>query len=1276
MDTQEEAMESHKSLDDEGSSEVVTRAMSKIAIVDKVDPLAIKTKERVIENSELGDFLANYEQQDSEAVHESVAPVMNGICSDTPEEQDDDSNDSDAKLIVDVVNALNERKNMSMHNVTTSDQDPQSILNLIKDEQAEHNDMSCTNDSSSSKEICVDNFVINSEVSYSLSSLIEVSSSEDKCSIENATHKFENALCNGDISIIETTEPVIELGPKVPAGLSIPTAEDINNLIGAVALDNLAVLDTEANNDAWSFMDPVNGLKETELESNSDILDSLISCEDLALASMALESSSTASPMTQERGSSPDSDSNMTTASEGSSIPSLPSSQDSTRGSTDNTKENAQSNSDTKDILCSRKSNDESNTLQTETESDITVSRTESLNAESASLATTENDSSDPNSLENIVDDLLTITGDMSECQNQELLENQTSGVGNGSVKKICHTACHPGIGKESLSALTDDKDCTCKSVFGNINQQDQSIVGIMKLWYNILKKNRSIIPHTNVTAVSISRARPSINRIKALANMLVSHDPHQLYLRLSQLAHELCVELKVRLLATIHDNPTPQETAKFVQGVCDSYQWVMNVCEALHPAMERLDGEHLSRFKLNWVTVNMHIFHSTILTDPDVLDYLICCKEKVAGSEGGEDILGCLGSLERTLGMAEAVWLRSDALLQDYAVERAALAHRRRQLLADWEQFKAQQHRSQQQQQEHSLKTLTNSSVAPPSVTGTGEESVGCPCDDCSGSAAAGASSVTGSVGESAGGVVSSQTSQAVVASNSSSIAASVTSSTPADTCAPATCECHFCNASSPATGTKEHMLGVNNNSNVSSSSGLPPLAQPQLSLYPHIHSTPPGSDIVSVGGQVAHRSPGDDLGHALPPPPPTTKPPLTTNPYLGSDLLTEQLMREWELVYGDTLTPPGSHPILPPPDGAHTLCSDPSSLVSSVEGLSLNSAVSRPPYAAALPYVPDSTTTATTATTVPRTRTQVCGGVGNSLVSSTMSLPVGQHSHGGVGGNQQQGYPPSASNIANNSCSSGGNINTTSVITHTRQHHHHPAQVKGDLNAPSSCCGGHAPPHPKACGESGSSGCEDGDEWSSGDESDSSTTVSSSHQDPHCDCCYCHMLHHKQGGGRQKYSDRRDRLLQILNRKKKAQQRSSSSSTNNTTITPPTIDTTISTTATTNIAPTTPEISDTIEVSTTAAVSPEALGGQNIDQILDFIEGNQDSKPKNAKKQAKKARQKQKKLAIRREEEFDEYDDDDDDDDDDDEDDEDDDLGRYDPNLKKRIEEEEEEE
>ena len=74
--------------------------------------------------------------------------------------------------------------------------------------------------------------------------------------------------------------------------------------------------------------------------------------------------------------------------------------------------------------------------------------------------------------------------------------------------------------------------------------------------------------------------------------------------------------------------------------------------------------------------------------------------------------MLGCWASLHRTLTVAEAVWVRADALLQDYAVERAALNTRRRQLLADWEHFKAQQ-----RSQHHQKAEVQNAAVS--SATG-----------------------------------------------------------------------------------------------------------------------------------------------------------------------------------------------------------------------------------------------------------------------------------------------------------------------------------------------------------------------------------------------------------------------------------------------------------------------------------------------------------------------------------------------------------------------------
>ncbi|XP_063590623.1 uncharacterized protein LOC134767543 [Penaeus indicus] len=783
-------------------------------------------------------------------------------------------------------------------------------------------------------------------------------------------------------------------------------------------------------------------------------------------------------------------------------------------------------------------------------------------------------------------------SAESSDSENTNVMKQNDTVNNECDVKVLCevdksHEAHESAeLTREIKPVITSDKkgkeeniaseyDCACRRN-ETTEEGGNVMVGVWaELRSSLRQLHRSMIPQSS--QVLIQRSRPSINRIKALANMLVNHDAHQLYLRISHLAHELCIELKVRLLATIHDSPTPKEATAFIQGICDSYQWVMSVCEALHPALERLDSEHLSRFKLNWVTVNMHVFHSTILTDPDVHDYAQICKEKLRETPGGEDVLSCLASLHRTLAVAEAVWVRADTLLQEYAIERAALSARRRQLLADWEQFKAQQRTQQQEAAKAGVPNLVSTSAALSEDGGAQ-----CPCDDC----------VNGRTGQLEGQPLSSN--------------ARIALSTP-DVRSPSSCECHFCNASMAAATNEEPVLPP------SSGSSLPPLAQPQLSLYPHIHNTPPGSDIVGTGQSR------EELGPI--PPAPSTKPPITTNPYLGSDLLTEQLMREWELVYGDALTPPGSHPILPPPPDAviQHYEGDPSSLVSGVETMRISS--SRPSYTRAMvdpsmPYVPDSCTTARAHTTI-LPSSQPSAYAADHTVSSAHSVakvPVSSRSSTPSCEGNVSAIIPDAITASGKSCCTTSN--TTSVITHTHAHHTHTTATaqKG------KCLGkveeirkrqldrADTSTSRESVGESETSG---GDEWSSGDETDSSTTVSSTHQDPHCDCCYCHMLHHKQGGGRQKYSDRRERLLKILSRKKNAR---------NNAVCP-------NTTAANAVT----AASDTTEVPTSTGGTP--LGGQNIDKIMDYIEGNQTDEAKRAKKAAKKARQRQKKLALKKE-------------------------------------------
>ncbi|MPC12681.1 hypothetical protein E2C01_005386 [Portunus trituberculatus] len=117
--------------------------------------------------------------------------------------------------------------------------------------------------------------------------------------------------------------------------------------------------------------------------------------------------------------------------------------------------------------------------------------------------------------------------------------------------------------------------ECVCKRLQG-VEEGANVMVGVWaELRSSLRQLHRSLIPQA--AQGTTQRSRPSLTRIKALANMLVSHDAHQLYLRLSHLAHELCIELKVRLLATIHDSPSPSQASAFIQGNLCSKLYVLH---------------------------------------------------------------------------------------------------------------------------------------------------------------------------------------------------------------------------------------------------------------------------------------------------------------------------------------------------------------------------------------------------------------------------------------------------------------------------------------------------------------------------------------------------------------------------------------------------------------------------------------------------------------------------------------------------------------------------
>ncbi|XP_063221682.1 uncharacterized protein LOC134530617 isoform X2 [Bacillus rossius redtenbacheri] len=204
---------------------------------------------------------------------------------------------------------------------------------------------------------------------------------------------------------------------------------------------------------------------------------------------------------------------------------------------------------------------------------------------------------------------------------------------------------------------------------------------------------------------------------------------------------------------------------------------------------------------------------------------------------------------------------------------------------------------------------------------------------------------------------------------------------------------------------------------------------------------------------------------------------------------------------------------------------------------------------------------------------------------------------------------------------------------------HFHQPAQGKAPghtcLKGLKSASGNAEPIKRVPCGDYESEIPELEDSSSQDDscsERSSSTTASTQRDSRHCDCCYCEVFGHGMPSVApvsRNYQEMRERLRLLLT-KKKAKCKGNSPASGTTPPSPvPVPDTSAKPPATAATAA--PPGTALLAPAFSTAV-PEELGDvkdpRDLEALLDFIEGNQSTRCKDAKKAAKKARQKQKKL------------------------------------------------
>ncbi|XP_032672363.1 uncharacterized protein LOC116844645 isoform X6 [Odontomachus brunneus] len=157
-----------------------------------------------------------------------------------------------------------------------------------------------------------------------------------------------------------------------------------------------------------------------------------------------------------------------------------------------------------------------------------------------------------------------------------------------------------------------------------------------------------------------------------------------------------------------------------------------------------------------------------------------------------------------------------------------------------------------------------------------------------------------------------------------------------------------------------------------------------------------------------------------------------------------------------------------------------------------------------------------------------------------------------------------------------------------------------------------------------SGDGDCSD----SVSSQEDSCSTSSSAQRDVnrHCDCCYCEVFGHgvpSVAPVSRNYNEMRERLRQLLTKKKakKCKVAGCSPPKSPSGSSPPNTNPESKAAANSVLRSNTP-------ISTTSTVQPDQRDQRNLEELLEFIEGNHNSKKDNNKKAEKKARQKQRKL------------------------------------------------
>jgi len=248
------------------------------------------------------------------------------------------------------------------------------------------------------------------------------------------------------------------------------------------------------------------------------------------------------------------------------------------------------------------------------------------------------------------------------------------------------------------------DGGCECESCVERtafVAEMAEETRKLQQCWIKLKKDFQAVYSLVMEEAWNDSnRPKPDLIEMKEKVHRLVWTDPHQLFQRLEAIVREYVTEVRRKLRELLQrDAKSPNLAQDFISGLLSGHARICEAARILAPVVSELEVHHLRRFSLTWELLSKHLYQLIVYTDPVIQNNLPIFISQLRAlypnntevEERYTELVRGYLDFDVDMESVGVFWSGTEALLHVYSMEQQRLRDKQKMLKSDWEKFKQQ---------------------------------------------------------------------------------------------------------------------------------------------------------------------------------------------------------------------------------------------------------------------------------------------------------------------------------------------------------------------------------------------------------------------------------------------------------------------------------------------------------------------------------------------------------------------------------------------------------